>query len=102
MNGERLKSLDVFRGATVAAMIVVAYWVLLTQAPVPGHGKGDLSPEGNLASYLDRLILGGHMYTQTHDPEGILSTMTAVATTVMGVWAGCWLKSQHSNQEKVI
>jgi len=36
----------------------VGYWLLMTRVAAPGHAAGDLSPEGNLAGYVDRLVLG--------------------------------------------
>ncbi|MFI5349766.1 MAG: acyltransferase family protein [Elusimicrobiota bacterium] len=72
----------------VAAAILAGYWLLLTRVPVPGHGAGVLTPEGNLASWLDRTLIGGHMLTPLEDQEGILSTLPAFATTLLGLIAG--------------
>jgi len=47
--------------------------------PVPGYGAGDLSVEGNLAAHFDRFFLTGHMWRATWDPEGLLSTIPAIA-----------------------
>jgi predicted acyltransferase len=60
--------------------------------PVPGFGAGDLSPEGNLAGYIDRLLLPGTMYTEFNEPEGILSTIPSVSTALLGVFAGHLLR----------
>jgi len=75
-----------------AIALLVGYWALLTLVAVPGHGAGVLTPEGNLASYLDRALLGRHMLTPQYDPEGLLSTLPAIATALCGVFAGAWLK----------
>jgi predicted acyltransferase len=72
----------------VAAALLAGYWLLLTRVPVPGHGAGVLTPEGNLASWLDRRLIGGHMMTPLEDQEGILSTLPAFATTLIGLIAG--------------
>ena len=72
----------------VAAALLAGYWLLLTRVPVPGHGAGVLTPEGNLASWLDRRLLGGHMLTPVEDQEGVLSTLPALATTLLGLIAG--------------
>jgi len=72
----------------------------MTLVPVPGYGSGVLEKEGNLASYIDRLLLSGHLYAGTWDPEGLLSTIPAVATTLMGVFAGQHLKSDKNSTEK--
>lgn len=78
---------------TLAAGLLLGYWALMTLVPVPGYGAGDLSPDGNLAAWLDRLILDGHLWQGTWDPEGLLSTLPAVATALLGIFAGTWLQS---------
>ncbi len=80
-------------GTVVAALL--AYWAALTLIPVPGAGAGVLTPEGNLASWLDRAILGRHLLTRWSDPEGMLSTLPAIATAMAGVFAGDWLKDRR-------
>jgi len=74
----------------VTALALVGYWAAITLIPVPGFGPGDLGKEGNLAAWLDRLVLGGHIWRagRVYDPEGILSTLPAIATTLLGVLAG--------------
>jgi predicted acyltransferase len=76
-------------GAAVAALI--GYWAAMMLVPVPGVGAGVLTQNGNLASYIDRLVLGRHLAFGTWDPEGILSTIPAIATALCGVFAGDWL-----------
>ncbi|MDE2141499.1 MAG: DUF1624 domain-containing protein [Elusimicrobia bacterium] len=71
-----------------AAVLLVGYWLLLTKVPVPGHGAGVLTPAGNLASWLDRRLIGRHMLTPMEDQEGLLSTLPALATTLLGLIAG--------------
>jgi predicted acyltransferase len=82
--------------------IPITYWMLMTLVPVPGYGAGVLNEQGNLASYIDRLLLNGHLFTNTWDPEGILSTLPAVATCLMGVLAGRYLKSERKSQAKAL
>jgi predicted acyltransferase len=77
--------------AGVAAVLLVGYWALLVLVPVPGFGAGVLSPDGNLASYIDRAVLPGHLLHPEYDPEGLLSTVPSVATALCGVFAGEWL-----------
>jgi predicted acyltransferase len=58
----------------------------------------------NLSAYIDRLILGeNHIWKQAkvYDPEGILSTIPSIATTISGVLTGIWLKTKKSDLEKV-
>lgn len=85
---------------TVAIPIV--YWLLMAFVPVPGYGAGALTEEGNLAAYVDRSLLSGHLYTSTWDPEGVLSTLPAIATSLMGVLAGMYLKSERKPRVKAL
>jgi predicted acyltransferase len=80
--------------AGVAGALLVDYWLLMTRVPPPGGVAGDLSPAGNLAGYVDRLVLGPHIWqvSRFYDPEGVLSTLPAVATTLLGVLAGHWIR----------
>jgi predicted acyltransferase len=77
------------------AVLLLGYWGLLTWG-------GPLTKEGNLASRLDTLLLGRFAYQFDaasgvgHDPEGLLSTLPAIATTLLGVRAGEWLRTQQS------
>jgi predicted acyltransferase len=79
--------------AGLAVVLLVGYWAALTLVPVPGFGPGNLSPEGSLAAYLDRAVLGPHIWraARVYDPEGLLSTVPAIATTLIGMLAGHWL-----------
>jgi predicted acyltransferase len=79
---------------------LVGYWVLMRYVPVPGvgiptHGFALLDPDRNLAAWLDRELLTGHLYNGTRDPEGLLSTIPAIATTLLGVLTGNWLRSEQ-------
>jgi predicted acyltransferase len=92
------------RQAYIAAGLLVGYWALMTLVPVPGFGPGNLgSKEGNLAAYVDRAVFGGHVWRQAkvYDPEGILSTLPAIATTLIGVLTGHLLRSRRPPLEKV-
>jgi predicted acyltransferase len=85
--------------AIVLLAILLGYWGILAWVPVPGGTAGDWSPEGNLAGYLDRTLLPGKIYKEYYgfgDNEGILSTMPAVATAILGIFAGVWLKSPRN------
>jgi predicted acyltransferase len=81
----------------VAVALLVGYWLLMTRVAAPGQVAGDLSPEGNLAGYVDRMVLGPHIWqvARFYDPEGILSTLPALATTLLGVLAGHWLRGER-------
>jgi len=82
----------------------VSYWMLMTLVPVPGYGAGNLSVEGNLAHYVDRAILGAHNYahTKTWDPEGVVSTLPAIATALFGVMAGHVLRMKRDLQTRTV
>jgi predicted acyltransferase len=84
-------------GLTV--VLLLGYWGAMTLVPVPGYGAGDLGPEGNLAAWLDRLVMGGHLWQGTWDPEGLLSTLPAVATSLLGIFTGQWLRSDALPEE---
>jgi predicted acyltransferase len=72
--------------------------------PVPGGVVGDLTPGGNLGAYVDRAVFGTHLWAQskTWDPEGLLSTIPAIATTLFGGVAGLWLGSRASGARKAM
>jgi predicted acyltransferase len=72
--------------------ILLFYWAILKLIPVPGYGAGDLSMEGSIVGYVDRLLLPGRLYLEVHDPEGILSTIPAVSTALLGAITGNFLR----------
>jgi len=87
--------------AWIAGLLSV-YSALMAFAPVPGLGAGRLDVEGNFAHYIDRIVLGAHNYvhTKTWDPEGIVSTLPAIATMLLGVVAGHILAWKRSLTER--
>ena len=87
----------------ITTALLLIYWLLMTRLHAPGFGTGDLSKEGSLASFIDRTIFGPHIWKQgkVYDPEGILSTIPAVATTLFGVLTGQWLRTDKTSHEKV-
>lgn len=86
--------------AAIAAALLLAYTLLMRLVPVPGFGAGVLTREGSLASYLDRFLFGHHTYRTSYDPEGLLSTLPAIATALIGTLAGQWLRTSKSSSEK--
>jgi predicted acyltransferase len=86
-----------------AAILLAGYWLLMTRVPVPGYGPGRLDVEGNLAAYVDRLVLGDHTWKHnpSWDPEGLLSTLPAIATTLLGVLAGIVLRREEPIERKI-
>ena len=83
--------------------ILFLYWGLMTLVPVPGGYPPNLEPSTNLGAWMDRTLLGGHLWSQskTWDPEGLLSTLPAFATGITGVLTGLWLKVKRGDHEKV-
>jgi predicted acyltransferase len=84
------------------AGLLASYWMLMTLVPVPGYGAGRLDVEGNLAHYVDRIVLGAHNYneTKTWDPEGVVSTLPSIATALFGVMAGHILRLRRELAER--
>jgi predicted acyltransferase len=92
-------------GVVVACL--VGYWCLMRYVPVPGFGMPNhdiplLDPDRNLAAWLDRRVLAGHLYEGTRDPEGILSTIPAVATSLLGLLTGKWIRMPRSGWAKTV
>jgi predicted acyltransferase len=92
--------------AWITAAVLLGYWAAMMLVPVPGFGAGHVfSREGNLAAYVDRMVLGtGHMWAaaKTWDPEGILSTFPAVCTVLLGVFAGRWIRGGRTPAERAV
>ncbi|MEP6900722.1 MAG: glycosyltransferase family 39 protein [Actinomycetota bacterium] len=93
------------RQVIIAAALLIIYWALMTLANVPGCEITSLSDKAcNLAAYIDRRVLTeNHLWNQSkvYDPEGILSTFPAIATTLAGILTGHWLRSRREDFEKV-
>jgi len=87
--------------AWIAGLLTV-YWLIMAFAPVPGYEAGRLDVEGNFAHYVDRVVLGSHNYlpTKTWDPEGIVSTIPAIATALFGILAGYVLRLRRTLAER--
>lgn len=80
----------------VAASLLLSYWAIMTFIPVPGFGAANLEKGTNLAAWLDNLVLNGHLwsFSKTWDPEGILSTLPAIGTGILGMFIGQILNLQ--------
>ncbi len=88
--------------AILVGGILVVYFTIMKLIPVPGFGAGVLTPEGNLSAFIDQALLPGRFCCFEYgDNEGILSTIPALATTLIGVLAGHWLCTPHSQLRKV-
>jgi predicted acyltransferase len=74
----------------VAATLLLGYWALMTLVPIPGIGASNLEKGTNFAAYIDSVFLKNHMWSQskTWDPEGLLSTIPAIASGIIGMLIG--------------
>jgi predicted acyltransferase len=85
--------------AALAVAALVGYWILMRFVPVPGYGVPThdiplLDRDANLTAWLDRQIFSAsHLYERTRDPEGLLSTIPALATAILGLLTGVWLRT---------
>lgn len=82
--------------------ILLGYYIIMIAIPVPGFGNGILTPEGNLAAYVDRLLLPGKLHRAVYDPEGLLSTIPAIATALLGVFTGTFLNTKNKRFSLVL
>jgi predicted acyltransferase len=94
-----LRSIVIIIGA-----LLVSYYFMMKFIPVPGYGAGMLGAQDTtLEAYIDRIILGNHIYiVNQYDPEGFLSTLTAIATTLIGVLCGWWIKKEKDEKQKLL
>lgn len=81
--------------------LLAVYWLLVKVVPVPGYGAGIIDqPDGSFLQYVDVLLLKGYLYRPEWDPEGIVSTLPAIATTMFGLFTGRLLRSNRTPAEK--
>ncbi|WP_419701346.1 acyltransferase family protein [Mucilaginibacter sp. NFX135] len=83
-------------------VFIIGYWLLLKFTSAPGFPHGDLTMQGNFASYMDRLILPGRLYLGIHDPEGLFSTIPAISTGLLGILTGQLLKKTGIAQTRKV
>src|SRR5438093_885485 len=86
----------------IVVALLIGYWIVMTLVPVPGTGTIGAfllnQPDKTLAAWSDRLILGAnHIWasSKTWDPEGPLSTLPAIATAMLGIFAGRWITDKR-------
>lgn len=92
--------------AGVAASALISYYVLMRWVPVPGYGLPTrdvplLDPNGNWVAYLDRILFPGRLYEKVRDPEGLISTVPAIATACLGVLTAFWLRTARPAGQKL-
>ncbi|MBB6110579.1 Predicted acyltransferase [Mucilaginibacter lappiensis] len=83
-------------------VFIIGYWLLLKFTSAPGFPHGDLTMQGNFASYMDRLILPGKLYLGIHDPEGLFSTIPTISTGLLGILTGQLLKKTGLAQTRKV
>ncbi len=89
--------------ALTVGVVLLVYWAVMMLVPVPGFGAGVLTPQGNLGAWVDQHLLPRPYCCNPYgDAEGILSTIPAVCTTLLGVLAGHWLRSDRSGNRKTL
>jgi predicted acyltransferase len=86
--------------AVVVPVILLLYWAVTMLVPAPGGQAGDLTMQGCLSSYIDKHVIPGFLYYTYGDNEGILSTLPAVCTALLGALAGHWLRSERTGPRK--
>jgi predicted acyltransferase len=88
----------------IIAFLLSLYSALMLLVPVPGIGAGVLEPGMDFGAYIDRMLLGQHMWVQskTWDPEGLTSTIPALCSQLFGVLAGRWLLASVSRTEQTV
>lgn len=74
------------------AGVLVGYFAIMKIGHAPGFAAGDLTMQGNFASYVDRLLLPGKLHKGVHDPEGLLAVLPAIGNALLGILAGLWLR----------
>ena len=82
--------------------LIIGYWLLLKFTSAPGFAPGDLTMEGNFASYVDRILMPGKLYLGIHDPEGLMSTIPAISTGLLGILTGNFLKNNSMTQTRKV
>lgn len=86
--------------AIFIAVVLVLYWLAAALIPVPGFGAGVMTPEGCLSSYIDQQLIPGKLYYGYGDNEGLISTLPAICTVLMGALAGHWLRCDRTGSRK--
>ena len=85
-----------WRGLLLSSVLLLgSYWALMSFVEVPGHGAANWEVGTNLANYIDTYYLGGYKWNGDWDPEGLLSTMPAIVSGILGIFGGMLLKNPN-------
>jgi len=95
---------DVASKVVAIVVLLIGYWILMRYVPVPGLGVPThqiplLDPDRNWVAWLDRQLLPGRLYEGVRDPEGLLSTFPAIATALLGLLAGMWMRTERTRRQ---
>ncbi|HRX84018.1 MAG TPA: polysaccharide deacetylase family protein [Phycisphaerae bacterium] len=90
------------RIVTILVLLVGYQWIVAAVAPPAGYTAPVTDPSGLLHDWIDAQIVGTHVYVERPDPEGLLSTLPAIATTLCGLLAGGWLRGSRDAKEKTV
>jgi predicted acyltransferase len=88
--------------AGLAAVTLVGYWAALMLVPGATGQRFDLAAETNIGAVVDRMVFGTHTWKKTWDPEGLLSTVPAIGTTLLGAIAGAWMARSAGQPHRVV
>ncbi|HWK07442.1 MAG TPA: heparan-alpha-glucosaminide N-acetyltransferase domain-containing protein [Puia sp.] len=88
--------------AWLFAILLTGYWLAMTLVPVPGYGHTLLEPGRNLAAWLDAIVIPGRLWQGSWDPEGVLSTLPAIASGIAGMLTGQLLLTGLSAERKIL
>ncbi len=89
----------------VFVAVLLLYWAALVLIPVPHFGAGSMTPEGSLHTFIDQKVLPGRFPAAFYGPGdslGVLSTLTAACSVLLGVFSGYWLKAERSAEIKTL
>ena len=86
----------------ICAVFLVGYWLLMGYVPVEGMESTFERAPNNMANYLDVKVFGTHNYKPDYDPEGLLSTIPSIASSLLGIFTGLILTSKREKKETIL
>lgn len=86
----------------VAAILLLGYWAMMTLIPVEGVASTLERAPNNFANYLDVKVFGSHNYKPDYDPEGLLSTIPAIVSSLLGIFTGLILTSKREDKIRLM
>ena len=95
-------NLDWKKLITTAIFLLIGYWLLMAFVPVEGVASTFERAPNNLANYLDVQIFGTHNYKPDYDPEGLLSTIPAIVSSILGIFTGLILTSKQEKKTTIL